>query len=254
MRSLASKQAGLFALGAAAVLQFGCALTRPNFVLTPDERAALELARRELQVLPVYTDGFSSAFPIDSRRAIMADHALYFGCSFVAVRGMPMHCVNGPRLGGDVRALPPARDWVIIRAKQDRFAPNIIDGCTPLLPGHVVFLGGYPADPPSSYVDPLWHAQRSPSIVVGRVIGESQREPGVVEVEVPQRANYIGMSGGPAAIVDADGNVRVWGVIVWFGYRGNVLGFRSYLKVARLPPDILHSTDVQIVTPTTVVH
>jgi len=80
-------------------------------------------------------------------------------------------------------------------------------------------------------------------ILAGRVVTPERSDGGpcLVDVEVPAM-DYGGFSGGPAAILDDMGHVRVWGVIVrqgWIVDRSPPWRLRFVIKLARLPQEAM---------------
>ena len=117
----------------------------------------------------------------------------------------------------------------------DRFEPNVIDPHVELSRGDLVFLAGFYGE--KRPYDSVAFLSRTPKTVVGRVLTAS-RGPGagLVQLDVPLR-DYRVMSGGPVAIVDEDGIVRVWGVVVRTQpvWDPQDLVFRYVIKAARIP-------------------
>jgi len=202
----------LIALMGAAVLS-GCAALKPPTPQTPAEVEALRIAERDLQVVPIFDLSGSSGFPVTKRNVIMAAHALSGNTEQVSAGASPM---SAPQSQGSIaRKTPvaPQDDWVLIRGLQDRFKPNIIDPTVELRAGDMVFIGGFPVCPPVNNYDPVEHAQRKPEIFSARVLTPwySNDGPCMVWLSGPTR-DLHGCSGGPAAIVDKLGQVRVFGV------------------------------------------
>lgn len=233
-----------------AVLQFFCGCAS-GIRFTQQELNQLELARKELKVLPVYAVGHGAGFPISRRNAISAAHTFmdsarqdhsvagHLDCVIAAVAGRPM-LAQWPHAAADLSTLPPQRDWVVLMATVDRFEPNEIDSTIIPREGEMVVLGGFPMPKGTTAQEsPAQLTDRAPVIVAGRVLQMSDSTNGeLVEVEVsPLEREGRGFSGGPAATVDDKGNVRVWGVIVRGGWRWTprpVLRRVFALTIARL--------------------
>jgi hypothetical protein len=202
------------------------------------DAAALAIAQRELVVLPVFIGAGSSGFPISSRNVVCAAHALRSGFTLAAVKGRPMLAVPSDAV---LENRPPERDWTFIFATTNRFTPNLIDGTVELRAGDRVVFGGFRQSEASH--DPVEHMGRCPEILLGRVLSPqiSVDSTSIVEVEVPW-ADYHGFSGGPVAIVDENGQLRVWGVVVtggWVWGRSSFFCPRFVLKAARMPQGVL---------------
>lgn len=136
-------------------------------------------------------------------------------------------------------SIPAAHDMIDLHSTIDRFEHNVIDPNVELRRGDRAFLAGFYGE--KAPYDCVAFLSRTPKIVVGRVLTAS-RGPGagLVSIEVPRR-DYRGMSGGPAAIVDEHGIVRVWGVVIQGGlvWDSQDLVFRHIELVARIPADRL---------------
>ncbi len=132
-------------------------------------------------------------------------------------------------------SIPKTHDMIDLHSTIDRFEPNVIDPHVELKRGDLVFLAGFYGE--KRPYDSVAFLSRTPKIVIGRVLTAS-RGPGagLVQIDVPLR-DYRGMSGGPVAIVDEDGIVRVWGVVVRTQpvWDPQDLVFRYVIKAARIP-------------------
>ncbi len=205
----------------------GCAAQGPHTRSSPP-------GADRLVVLPVYTDGPLSGFPVSQRNALTAAHSFTRWRWGAVVQGLPMTAL----LPKDVKLPPLERDWVVLCATRDRFKPNTIDPHVHLRAGDRVIVGGFRR--PDRSIDPEVHAAAEPEIVEGHVLHDAppSDEPAVVRLDVPP-GEYYGFSGGPAAIVDSDAAVRVWGIAVG---EEQIRGFwppwrrRTILYVARLCP------------------
>lgn len=162
-------------------------------------------------VLPVFTSRPSSGFPVSARNAVCSGHTFKNWFDVAAVRAIPMFAWLPDQ--SRLESQPWEKDWVQLSASRDRFKPNIIDPAVTLRVGDTVLIGGYRSHAPRN--DPLRHASAAPEIVTGHLISVAGdgSEPEIVQVEVPP-GDYRGFSGGPAAVVDPDGIIRVWGVCV----------------------------------------
>lgn len=217
------------------LLASGCRLPTTPLELTQSELEKQRIAVRELNVLPVFVRSGAAGFPISSRNAVMSVHGLDHACSIVAVCGNPMILGHTP-WQGKPELVPPEIDWAVVYSKRERFRPNVIDGNVRLRAGDVVFIGGFPVDPITQNLDPVAHALRKPEIIAGRIVSPefTEKGPGLVTVEVPYR-DYHGVSGGPVAVVDDSGIVRVWGLPVRLAWEWDLRGLRFVIRVARLP-------------------
>ncbi len=191
--------------------------------------------------LPFYDDGASSCFPINSQIAVTAAHCISASCALVAVRGEP--ATTSVYSKDYINKLAHDRDFVFVHPTRTEFHPNLIDTSVVLRRGDAVYFGGYPAISGKEGFDGVRHAQRSPEFFVGHVIGPvvGDSSPNLIWIEVPWR-DYHGCSGGPAAVVDANGNIRVWGVVVRVGLIGDAQppgGLRFAIGIARLPQSVL---------------
>ncbi len=226
-------------IGAAAAMLIaltGCTALRPPKPQTPAEAEALKIIQKDLQVLPIFDFTGSSAFPISRRNAVMAAHARHSASDVVCAAGSPMVAPQNIGTFPHNTSIAPEKDWVIIHAREDRFNPNIIDPTVKLSVGDLVFIGGFPVKPPVNNFDPVEHAQRKPEFVMGRVLTSSISDGGggMVWLLGPP-GDFHGCSGGPAAIVDESGQVRVFGDFT-LGYW---IPFGQLLGVTRLPQSAL---------------
>jgi hypothetical protein len=216
----------------------GCCGAAGHPAHSPSDAAVLAIAQRELVVLPVFTSMDSSGFPVSSRNVVCAAHAHWSAFPLAAVKGRPMFVVPGD---AELHDRPQERDWTCMYSTTNRFTPNLIDGTVELRAGDRVVFGGFRASEASR--DPIEHMGRCPEILLGRVLSPqiSVDSTSIVEIEVPW-GDYHGFSGGPAAIVDENGQLRVWGVVVRVGWVWNPLRSfcrRSVLKAARMPQGVL---------------
>lgn len=202
------------------------------------------MVRCQIRVVPVYSVSCNSGFPISQSNVLIAAHALYEGCSIVAVAGAPFRA--SPASQKFLTGLPPEWDWALVRGATTELSPNILDGRVTLRYGDVVFIGGIKkkgfgwSNPES---EGILHALRKPEVIAGRIVRPSVTNNGpiIVEVAVPY-GDYHGYSGGPAAILDSNGHVRVWGVVVEQGWTTDCSksGQRVFaLRIARIPQQLV---------------
>ena len=199
--------------------------------LSSEDAEALAVVRRDLVVLPTYAGGPLTSFPVGPRTVMTAAHGINLQ-PIISVGGVPMTHLCAYR---NRDLISGARDMADMHSTIDRFEPNIIDPHVELKRGDRVFLAGFYGE--KKPYDSVGLLSRTAKIVVGRVLTASRGpDAGLVQIEVPLR-NYRGMSGGPAAIVDDDGMVRVWGVAIRGGlvWDPHDLVFRSVATAARIP-------------------
>lgn len=212
----------------------GCAALKPPTPQTPAEVEALRIVERDLQVVPIFDMGGSSGFPVTKRNLVMAAHARSGNTELVSAAAAPIRASQ--KAGRIMRKTPvePQADWLVITGLQDRYQPNIIDPTVELHAGDLVYFGGFPIRPPDYNFDPVEHAQRKPEIFTARVLTPlySKDGPCMVWLSGPTR-DLHGCSGGPAAIVDKLGQVRVFGVFT-YGYEVP-FGLPKILGITRLP-------------------
>ncbi len=207
----------------------GCLAPTEKQVRSANGEDPLRIVERQLVVLPVFAASASSGFPISTRNVMAAGHALNDGLRVAAVRGEPMLTL----MQAGVPAPPPERDFAVLYGTHERFQPNILDGAVELEPGDVVYFGGYRGETYPYDARPFIF--RKPEIVIGRVIENIDAPHGrLVAVEVPYGV-YRGFSGGPAAILDDENQVRVFGVTAVAGGRWHPTELRRYsvIQVAR---------------------
>lgn len=190
----------LAAIASAACVGASCCTARHHVAPAPGQY---------LVVLPVFTDVPVSGFPVSERNVLAAAHAFREWNKVAAVQGEPMTALLPPSL----ESIQMERDWLQLCATRDRFQPNVIDPEVALSNGDPVIIGGFPA--PKQPYDPFAHALAKPTIVEGHVLPEipEMRDRSILRVEIPA-GEYCGFSGGPAAIIDPRGIIRVWGIAV----------------------------------------
>jgi len=149
------------------------------------------------------------------------------------VDGFPMVAKGVPR---DESGSVPA-PWAILTGRGYATTPNIIDPGQSVAPGDTVLVGGFAR--PSEGMTAIEYLDVGPSVISGRVLEshiDNADTPARYFVSAPD-GEYGGFIGGPAALFNADGNLRVWGVIVrWERFAlGSLPACR--LEVARLGAD-----------------
>lgn len=203
----------------------------------------MDLADR-LKVLHVNSEyGKASGYPLTSTIGVSSEHQFDERASNAAVDGRPMLSTyippyrvpnSGPRRGKN--------DWRILVGVSglERFELNVIDPNVELKVGDKVYLGGFPL----VYRDysAKEFLRMKPLVIEGTLVELDSKDKdweGLVLVRVPP-AEYGGFSGGPAAVIDDEGTIRVWGTIVRQGYRSLGWFQRDYvLCVAPLPRDFM---------------
>lgn|GEM_PF-7012272 len=134
--------------------------------------------------------------------------------------------------------LATREDWVVLLGTRDRFVPNVIDPAARPQPGNRVIMGGFFLAGMKFTRKDFW--QIPSAVIEGTVVDPDRRsedQVGLVLIQVPA-GRYDGFSGGPAACLGWQGELRVWGTIVYQGY-ADQHGVRRYvLGAAPLPDDI----------------
>jgi len=156
-----------------------------------------------------------------------------------AVEGWPLFVGNSAtRRKLDREQLAPRDDWVVLLSFVDKFESNPIAPEARPNPGQRVLLGGFFLYDREYTRREFWNIPAA--VIAGTVVAPdtcSQDQQGLVLVEVPER-RYDGFSGGPAAVLDDQENLAIWGTIVYQGYCTVKRAQRYVLGVAPLPKDI----------------
>lgn len=203
--------------------QLSCNSMREARPLCVSELRHSRIAQEELVVLPVFGESRTSGFPVSPRTAIGAAHALdpdacipNGAWGFVAARGYPM--MAGMYASAEESRRSMTDDWMIMLCSKDRFEANCIDVGVELRRNDLVFIGGYFSQGVPNRAARFISSQ--PSIISGRVINRVSRMKGarqLIHISVPIK-DYRGFSGGPLAVVAADDELRVFGVVVRQGF------------------------------------
>lgn len=220
-----------------AVALVGCA--RPKLTSRPPicARRAID-PRAGLHVAFVANNDYNSGTPVARDMLVAAAHCFDDTGPLAAVDGYPVqarhHSEVRPNSARDVRD-----DWMILESARNRFVPNNIDPTIALEADQRVYVAGYrAADLPADLTRMI---EFPPRLVEGRVMDaafSSDCPDGVVPIRVAN-GDYMGFSGGPAAVVDDSGNVRVFGLIARLYYRREWRPpWRRYIELwaVRLPP------------------
>ncbi|MBN2445690.1 MAG: trypsin-like peptidase domain-containing protein [Phycisphaerae bacterium] len=199
------------------------------------------VVEQHLQVLSAMTvAGPVSAIPVDAHTVLMAGGSLRGGVLAAVIDGRPWTVVGDPqhlaRVLMPAAAIDPADDWVLLGRREDRYPPvlnidpdaeptplglalvtlgelhpNVIDaGATPGAGERVILAGFRQPDAGNTANEP------ERVVVEGTMEDRDTTQSGseVAAVVLAPPGDYSGFLGGPAAVVDANGDYRVWGVIV----------------------------------------
>ena len=190
-----------------------------------------------IQVALVVNNSLGSGTPIAPDLVITSAHVFDHSGPIAAVDGYPMRPFDLRRTIFD-RSRDVRDDWVILKSTKDRFKTNTIDPTLTLHAGERVYLAGYSQS--LAPHDPAQFGDYLPGVVEGVIADSNCLLPcpdGVVPVRV-EHGEYLGMSGGPAAIADDQGNIRVWGIIAKLFHQREILRpWRRYITIwiIRLP-------------------
>ncbi len=218
-------------LGCTAAGRLDSARPAPEFTQGP----------RALRVLHVGAEvAWGAGYAISPEFVISSAHEFREQSRAATVEGTPMMVGNFlNRAHLDREGLAHREDWVVLCGPEGQFTPNVIDPAYRPKPGERVILGGF------FLVDKEYtqdeYLRVPPDFVQGVVVdGPTGRDElaGLVFVKVPATP-YNGFSGGPAACVGEDGQLRVWGTIVWQGYVHSGWFAPYALGIAPLPADVL---------------
>lgn len=144
------------------------------------------------------------------------------------------------RVGMDRQTLAPVDDWLglVVLNPHVAFAPNRVDTGHRPQRGEKVYFGGY-LTVESPTMRPADFYKLDPVIIEGESLGGPSTRAGYEGlwwVRVPS-GSYEGCSGGPAAYMDDEGALHVWGTLV----RGGLIPdgmFRCWaVGIAPLPPE-----------------
>ena len=198
----------------------------------------------KLKVLHVGAELAQGAgYPITRKIGITSEHLTDDLKPNVSVDGLPMVSAFlppfrteylGPRLN--------RYDWRIVTgvSEQDRFEPNVIDPKVELKVGDKVYIGGFPFY--YHYWSQKDFLRQKPLVIETTVVelnSKGREWGGLVLVKAPV-AWYNGFSGGPAAIIDDSGTIRVWGTMIGYLFRWKDWnGLEFVLCVAPLPRDFM---------------
>lgn len=225
---------------------FSTACRRPDDGLNNMLTAARPELVDRLKVLHVTGDlgNKASGYPVSKTMGVTSSHLVDGSSSTVAVDGRPMIAAlcMPYRSFNETKPVPSRKDWRILGNVQnsERFEPNVIDPKVDLKIGGKVYLGGFPLV--YRKCTPKEFLRMKPLVLEGTIVeldAKQEEWSGLVLVQVPE-ARYGGFSGGPAAVIDDAGNIRVWGTIVHQGYLSYGWFHREYvLCVAPLPRDFM---------------
>lgn len=235
------------------LLQVGCNTgVRAISDTAKGDRICLEIARRELTIVPVFVTSPVSGFPISCRNVITAAHCMKPPLDVAAVAGFPMKLPPDYDVSKS-GSYSDEQDWVVLMATADRFTPNRIDATVDLSKGSRIVIAGYRGA--KAPYDAAWHSTRQAEYIVGHVVSpdRSTHELQVIKAEVPY-GEYGGFSGAPAAIADLDNHISVWGVVVReSSFRDFVPPWKRHrlLWIARLPASKMpRLQDAKLLNPT----
>lgn len=190
-----------------------------------------------LHVAFVANNDYGSGTPITATTVIASAHGFDDSGPIAAVDGYPMKA----RHISESSPNPSRRvqdDWMILESTRARFKCNDTCPNVSLAAGRRVLVAGYRASELPYDLKRL--GEFTPELVEGRVMDRrtSTHCPNaVVPIRVPH-GDYIGFSGGPAAVVDPTGAIQVFGIIVELRYRRSVIPpWRRYVELwaVRLP-------------------
>jgi len=168
------------------------------------DAARIDQVARQLIVMPVITsDGaFGSGFPSSRRNIVTAAH-LVDQHATVGVLGHELEPLARKRFSQNLRR-PRSEDWVILGLAEDLWHCNDVDPAHRFEAGDIVYFGGY-GDGANAAAPTIFSG-----VVFPRQAGDAAN---LVHAHVPRR-QYAGISGGPVAVLAADGRVRVVGIVV----------------------------------------
>ncbi|MCB9857419.1 MAG: hypothetical protein H6818_17190 [Phycisphaerales bacterium] len=201
-----------------------------------------------LHVAFVANNDFGSGTPITATTVIASAHGFDNSGPIAAVDGYPMKA----RHISESSPNPSRRvqdDWMILESTRARFKCNDLCRDVSLAAGRRVLVAGYRAS--ELPIDLKRLGEFTPELIEGRVMdrGASTQCPdAVVPIRVPH-GDYIGFSGGPAAVLGPTGTIQVFGIIVELRYRRSVIPpWRRYVELwaVRLPaPTSVDVTPIQ---------
>ncbi len=206
------------------VCLFGCA--RPDTRLAVDARNAAP--PDTLQVVHVVSGrSLLAGFPTAKYEFVTAARELSPLLTAV-VDGYPMLAKDNA--GSAYAAGAP---WLTLTGRGLAMDANVIDPDYRVSAYEPVLVGGFAG--PAEGMTPVQYLSVPASVVTGQM--ESRAGPSCVGpicfIEVPE-GEYGGFIGGPAACRDADGMLRVWGVIVGWQRVADDAAAACRLEVARL--------------------
>ncbi len=222
----------------------GCTTLKDTAPLDNIEIRHARIVRERIVVLPVVRFSRSSGFPVSPTAVIGAAHILDLDANLlngayglVSAGGYPM--MAGKTTNGLPRGEHAIDDWMMMYCATERFQYNRFDADVSLKRNDLVFVGGYvAARMPKSTTLPI---SMPPSVTTGRVMDRvsppcDQRQ--LLHIAVPF-ADYGGGSGGPVAIVAADGELRVFGLMIQSGWVWDDVDkrYRWAMVVLRLTED-----------------
>ncbi|MCB9853518.1 MAG: hypothetical protein H6819_10515 [Phycisphaerales bacterium] len=173
------------------------------------DAAAIREVRRQLIVLPVRTGIWGSGFPTHPRNVVCAAHVLN-DADFATVAGRRMYPFLRTAQAADPHRAR-ADDWAVLACMTDCWHYNDLDPDHDFQIGEAVFIGGFTTGATGGDAEAALQA-RSPKIIMGRIIAPRAGDGPRVKRAVVPPTDTAGMSGGPVAVLGADGRVCVVGI------------------------------------------